>query len=216
MEAALVFVLLAVAAVLAAATTDAWWRIVLALGGLAIAATGVLVAFVAFQRDDGDSRSGKTGARAISAVAALTVILAIVLPREKAANGSPVAPTAQAAVQTVRSFVVTSVIDDNPVLACKYMTATAQQRVARLSDAPSCQAALTATAPTWPGVQSVADVESLPMRATLQRDRASVVAVGPGRKPVTFVLRPATPAELFAFEAPGEPWRIESGFQALL
>jgi len=58
MEAALVFVLLAAAAIIAATPSDAWWRIVLALGGLATSATGVLVAFVAFQRDGLDSWSG--------------------------------------------------------------------------------------------------------------------------------------------------------------
>jgi hypothetical protein len=38
----------------------------------------------------------------------------------------------------------------------------------------------------------------------------------PGGKPVTFVLRRATPAELNAFEATQVPWRIDAGVTSLL
>jgi hypothetical protein len=137
-----------------------------------------------------------------------------VLPEH--ARAKPAAATAQTAQLTVRHFLTRAVVEDAPFAACQYLTPNAQREVARLAQAPTCRDAFTAAAPAFDGIRSVGDVNSLPMRAGVSGDRATVVATPAHHPPATFVLARATPAELFAYQAPPDPWRIDNGEQVVL
>ena len=155
-------------------------------------------------------------AAALGTLAVAAFVLALTLPVHGAAAMPATATPAGQAADTVRQFLVTAVVDDNPYLACQYLTGSQQRAIARLAAAPSCRDAFTAATPAFAGIQSAADVHALRIGVRLLGDRATVSVTGHGARPTTFVLRRATPAELNAFQAPQAPWRIDSGATAVL
>jgi hypothetical protein len=214
---AMVFVAIAVAGVAVALATDAWWTTALAFAGVAFALAGML-ASVGRLLDRGappDPARGRARAVVLGVVATAMLVLAVTLPEHAAARAAP-APVVQAE-DTVRGFLIAAVVNDDAYLGCQYLTPAEQARVARLAGrGATCQEALVASQPRFAGVRSVAQLNAVRLRAVVRDDRARVSAQLPGGKPVTFILRRATPAELNAFEAPQVPWRIDSGVTSLL
>jgi hypothetical protein len=214
---AMAFVAMAVAGVAVATATHAWWTTAFAFAGVAFAIAGILVSVgqLVDREAPGDPARGRGRAAVLAVLAVAMVVLAVTLPEHAAARAPP-APVAQAQ-DTVLGFLTAAVLNDDAYLGCQYLTPAEQVRVARLAGrGATCQDAIVASRPTFAGVRSVAQLKALHLRTVVRGDRADVIAQPPGGKPVTFVLRRATPAELNAFDAPQVPWRIDSGATALL
>jgi hypothetical protein len=213
------FLLIAIAAIVVLVGTAAWWTTALALAGLVLALTGVLVSVLELLADDTQGEmggGGRAAALALGVAAMAALVAAIVVPERAAAK--PHGATPATADATVEHFLTVGIVEDNAYLACQYLTPAAQQRVARVAGTPTCRAALTASPPSFAGIQSDADVKALSMRATVRGGRATVVVTPPAGRggPATFGLRPATPRDYDAFQAPPDPWRIDSGVRAVL
>jgi hypothetical protein len=214
---ALVFAGLAAGAIVVAAITRAGWTTALAAVSAAAALAGLVITVRHLRRHEGDPEAAalsRATAVLLATMATVTLVLAIVLRPVEARTTS--APTAAAAAQTVRDFLATAVLEDNAYLACQDLTPTAQRQVAGLAGVPTCREALVATRPTFDGIQSVGPLDRLDLRAAVHDGHASVTAVRHGYAPATFGLRPTTPAEYAAFQAPPAPWRIDSGYLAVL
>jgi hypothetical protein len=214
---AMLFVAIAVAGVAIATATDAWWTTALAFAGVAFALAGILVsvAQLADREAEPDATRGRGRAVALGVVAAVMLVLAVTLPEHVAATTVP-APAAQAQ-DTVRGFLTAAVLNEDAYLACQYLTPAERLRVARrAARGATCQDAFVASRPTFARIDSEARLKALSLRADVRGDRAVVVAQPPGARPVTFVLRRATPGELAAFDAPQVPWRIDAGAEAVV
>jgi hypothetical protein len=209
-------VALLVAGIVATARTQSLVLLVVTVAGLLAAAGAVAASVDAMlgqdDRTDAPERFRAPGAL-LAAIAAATVVLAIALPVEESAAVSTSSTDAAGAAATVRAFLASAVLDGNAYAACQYLTPSEQQQVADLAgDGQTCRDALTATAPSFPGVHSEGSLEALRLRAAL-RDGTALVTAGSG---ITFVLRPATAAERSAYAAPGAAWRIAAGATAVL
>jgi hypothetical protein len=214
---ALVFAGLAAGAVVVAVTTDAGWTTALAAVSAAAAVAGLLVTVRHLLRHEDDHEAAvlsRATAVVLATLATVTLVLAIVVRPVAARTTS--APTAAGAAQTVRDFLATAVLEDNAYLACQYLTGPAQRQVARIARVPTCREALVATRPTFDAIQSIGPLDRLDLRAAVRDGRASVTALRHGYPPATFGLRPTTPADYAAFDAPAAPWRIDSGYLAVL
>jgi hypothetical protein len=214
---AMLFVAIAVAGVAVATATHSWWTTAFAFAGVAFALAGILfsVGQLVDREEPADPARGRARAVVLGVIATAMVVLAVTLP-EHAAARTPPAPVARAQ-DAVLGFLTAAVVNNDAYLGCQYLTPAEQARVARLAGRGStCQEALVAARPTFAGVRSVAQLKALRLRTVVRGDRAEVIAQPPGAKPVTFVLRRATPAELNAFDAPQVPWRIDSGATAVL
>jgi hypothetical protein len=127
------------------------------------------------------------------------------------------APTLSQARKTVHNFLGVAVLEHNGSRACRFLTGAEQQRVARLGGpGATCREVFDRVQPSLRGVPNVEALNRLDVRATVRGGTAQVTARPRGQKPITFVLRRATRAELSAFGAPQDPWRIDAGATALL
>ena len=208
---AMIFVAIAVAGVAVATATGAWWTLALALAGIAFALAGTLLTIGQMVDAEAppETAHGRGRAIVLGIVAAAALVLAVTLP-EHAAASTPPAPVAEAQ-GTVRHFITAAVLQHDAYLACQYLTPAEQRRVAR--GTRDCQEAFVAASPTFDGGRSVTGLRALGLRAVVRGARAEVVAQHPR---VTFVLRRATIAELNAFHAPQDPWRIDRDAEAVL
>ena len=154
---------------------------------------------------------------ALAALAAVPLVLAVAVPDEQSAARSTATPTAAAATQTVRDFLASAVLEDDPYAACQYLTIGAQQEVGRIAGADqTCRDALTARPPSFPGLHSEGTLRALDVRAVLVGRSTADTTVGrPRRPPVTFVLKRTVPAESAAFAARSGAWRIASARPAI-
>jgi hypothetical protein len=209
-----------VGAVVATAQTRAWWTVALAVAGLVLAAAAVGASLRGLLGRDADAEPeawGRGRVAALTAVAAVAVVLAIALPVEDSAATSTARPSAAGAAQTVRDFLASAVLDDSAYSACQYLTPAAQQRVARMAgDGQTCRDALTATRPSFAGIQSEGALHALGLRAVARGGTAYVTALPRDRRPVTFVLRRTTPMQAAGYEAPPAAWRIAGGATSVL
>jgi hypothetical protein len=118
---------------------------------------------------------------------------------------------------TVRDFLVSSVVDDDGVGACRYLTPRAMREISSVEprDTP-CEAALEFSTLTLGAdrLDDEAEVKRLSYHQEQRGDRARVT-VGAGGADRTFTLRRATPQEREGIEPP-TPWRIDSGVAALV
>jgi hypothetical protein len=213
----MLFAAIAVAGVAFATAADAWWTTALAFAGVAFALAGIAlsVAQLADREPEPDPARGRRRAIALGAVATVMLVLAVTLPEHAAASRAP-APVAEAQ-DTVRGFLTAAVLNQDAYLACQYLTPAERVRVARRAGrGATCQDAFVAVRSTLAGIDSEATLKGLPLRTVVRGDRAVVVARPSGAKPVTFVLRRATPGELDAFDAPHVPWRIDAGADGVL
>jgi hypothetical protein len=216
-----VLIALLVGGIVATARTDAWWTLTLAVAGLVIAAGAIVISVQAMLRRDVDAEpSAPSRARvaAFAALAAVALVLAVALPDDQSAADSTTSPTPAAASQTVRDFLATAVLEDNAYAACQYLTASAQEEVARIAGGDqTCRDALTAAAPSFDGIHSEGTLHALDVRAVLVGHSTAHVTVDrPRYPPVTFVLKRATGADSLAFAAPSGAWRIASGVTGAL
>jgi hypothetical protein len=209
-----------VGAIVATALSHDVWVLALAVAGLLAAALAVGLSVNAMLGNDDrtDAEDPYRGPVALlGAIATLTVVLAIALPVETSSAVSTRASDAQSAAATVRAFLATAVLDDNTYLSCQYLAPSAQQAVANLAGGDqTCRDALTATQPSFDGVHSEGSLHALHLRAMVRDGTAFVTVERTGRSPATFELRPATAAELAAYEAPQAAWRIVSGATIVL
>lgn len=218
----IVLVALLVGAVVATAEANAWWTVTLAVVALVIGtvAIGVSVGTMLRAQNAPPAGRGGRGFMALAAVAVVmvvAVVLATTLPVERSAATSTARPTAAAAAQTVRDFLASAVLDDNAYAACQYLTPNAQHDVARLAgEGQTCRDALSATQPSFAGIQTEGALHALRLHAVVRDGTAQVTTAPRGRQAVTFVLQPTTAAEASAFEAPPAAWRIADGATAVL
>jgi hypothetical protein len=206
---------LLVGGIVATALSHALWILVITVAGLLAAAAAVALSVNAMLGDD-ERTEGTEPYRGptalLAAMSALTIVLAIALPVADSAAVSTKTPDARSAADTVRAFLASAVIDDNAYAACEYLAPSAQAQIGALAgDGQTCRDALTATAPSFPGVTSEGSLHALPLRAEVRDGTAHVTGRG-----VRFELRPATAAEKSAFQAPQADWRIVSGATAVL
>lgn len=119
---------------------------------------------------------------------------------------------------TVRAFLTSAVIENNGVVACRYLTAYASGRVEEPA-APDAGCHITlSSARLRLGGRSIAaesDLKQLDYRVE-QRGAHARVTVATGGAALTFGVRKATAAELREFRAPPTPWRIDSGIDRLV
>jgi hypothetical protein len=215
----IVLVAILVGAVVAIAEANAWWTAAIAVAALVIAALGVTLVVGAMLRASDASAVDPSRGRVVAsaAVAAVAVVLAIVLPDAGSAATSTARPTVGAAAQTVRDFLANAVLEDNAYVACQYLTAGAQQSVARLAgENQTCRDALNATQPSFGAIHSEGALHALRLDTVVRNGTADVTARPSGQPSVTFVLAPTTPAEASAYEAPSSAWRIADGAIAVL
>jgi hypothetical protein len=142
----------------------------------------------------------------------------LALPDDRAAADSTTRPTAAAAAQTVRDFLATAVLEDNAYAACQYLTIAEQEEVARIAGGDqTCRDVLTASSPSFDGIQSEGALDALDPRAVVVGgSRADVTVARPGYPAVTFVLQRASGADALAFGAPSAAWRIASDVTSAL
>ena len=204
--------------VLALTATTAGLVLALVAAGLATVGIGLTLRVMLANTDATSTlRATRRSAVGLAALAAATLAVAVVAADEDAASHSTRAADAGGAAQTLRAFLGAAVLEDNAAAACNYLTASEQQRVAGLAgQGQTCRDALTGTPPVLHGVTSEGRLHALHLRTTLRRGRALITVSGSRTGPVTFALRPATPAELEAFAAPSARWRVASGATALL
>jgi hypothetical protein len=116
---------------------------------------------------------------------------------------------------TVRAFLTDAVIERNGVVACRYLTPGARERVeAATSPDASCPIALSSVGLRLGGrtIAQESDVKKLDYRVE-QRGARAWVTVGAGE---SLGLRRATAADLREFQAPPTDWRIDSGVDRLV
>jgi hypothetical protein len=149
----------------------------------------------------------------LAALAALLAVGGVALGRSLAPNDAEASPAG-----TVRAFLTDAVIERNGVVACRYLTPAARQRVeATTSPKPSCSIALM-FARLRLGGRSIAQesaVKQLDYRVEEHGGRARVT-VAAGAAGESFGLRRATADELREFQAPPTHWRIDSGVDRLV
>jgi hypothetical protein len=215
-----VLLALVIAGVVVMAFADRTWGLVLALAAGATATVGMVLVTRSILADEDGARARGTAPRSplvLGAVAAATLAVAVALAHGDASSRSTEGPDAAGAAQTLRDFLTSAVVDDNPYAACQYLTPGQQQRIARLAgQGQTCRDALTATPPALSGVTTAGHLRRLRTRTTVHGERARITVSGYGTPSLRFVLRHATPSELEAFEAPPSAWRIASGATALL
>ena len=120
------------------------------------------------------------------------------------------------AERTVRDFLTDAAVDQNGYVACQLLTASEQARVAAAAGSgDSCRQAMTNGSPAVAGVASRHGPDGLRLHATVSGGHAVVTVRGAGTA-LRFGLDRTTPAELAAFDAPGAPWHIASGAEALV
>jgi hypothetical protein len=206
---------LLVVGVAATARTHAVAVLVVSVAGLVAAAAAIALSVDAMLRQDdrADVAEPYRGpVAALAAIAVATIVLAIALPVEESEAVSTSTPDAAGAAATVRAYLASAVLDGNGGAACQYLAPSEQQEVAMLAGAgETCRDALTATAPSFPGVHSEGSLHALHLRAVVN-DGIAFVTSGP----VVFELRPATAAERDAYAAPPAAWRIVTGATAVL
>jgi hypothetical protein len=208
-----------VGAVVVVAKADAGWADVLAVGATVIAAcaVGASLRSMLGAEEAPQSPRGRGGLVALAAIPVIAVALAITLPTQESVARTGGEPTAAGAEQTVRDFLAVSVIDNNAYAACQYLTVAEQQRLGSAAGGQeTCREALTATQPSFTGIQAEGGLDALPFRAVVRGDTAYVTATPHGGRPATFVLRRTTPAEAAAYQAPSAAWRIDDGVSAVL
>ena len=209
-----------VGAVVATAETRAWWTVALAVAGLIIAAGLIAASVRRLLGEDDEVDSQERGPRrftAFSIAAIAAVVLAVTLPVDESAAVSTARPTAAAAADTVRSFLAAAVLDDDAYAACQYLTTAEQQRVAQLAgDGQTCRDALSATQPSFGGIQSEGALHALSLHVLIDDGTADVTATPHGQAAAHFVLQRTTAAEAATFEAPSAAWRIADGATAVL
>jgi FlaG/FlaF family flagellin (archaellin) len=114
---------------------------------------------------------------------------------------------------TVRDFLITSVVNSDGVDACGYLTAHAMRELAKVEPRDTtCHQALSDTRLALGGerVDTQAQVKGLGWSVSEHGGRARVTVSADGSA-ATFLLRHATRAELAEGDAPPTPWRIDSG-----
>jgi len=131
-----------------------------------------------------------------------------------AASRHESAPTPQ---DGVRGFLIDSVVDQNTVVACEYLTPHAKAEVAAVQprDTP-CEQGLMGATLTLGGdaIASEAAVKRLRYHTQEQGGRARVTVQADGATRA-FTLRKGT-GESFAGPSPAGPWRIDGGVAALV
>ena len=208
-----------VGAVVVIGKADAGWADVLAVGAtvLAACAVGASLRSMLGAEEAPEPGRGRVGTVALVAIPLIAVALAITLPTQESVARTGGEPTAAGAAQTVRDFLAVSVLDNNAYAACQYLTPAEQQRLgAAAGGQQTCREVLTATQPSFGGIQAEGGLDALPLRAVVRGDTAYVTASPHGARPATFVLRRTTPAEAAVYEAPSAAWRIDDGVRAVL
>jgi hypothetical protein len=211
---------LALAGVVVLVLADRTWALVLAVVAAGAGSVGAAISVGALLADQDGSGGPAPLARAVTGlgtfgVAALVASVVVAIGHAKPPTPAPTADAA-AAAQSVRDFLTAAVVDDDAFTACGYLTPAEGRRVARLAgDGQTCRAALTANPPALGHVATASGLRALDVRSAVSGGRARVTVTGAGA-PLAFTLRPATPAERDAFEAPLAAWRIASGATALL
>ena len=211
----MLFAAVAVIGLAVATATGAWWNTALAFAGVALALAGMMLSIAQLldREPRPDGSRGSWRAIGVGGAAAMMLVLAATLPEHLAARSGPEA----GAQDTVRGFLTAAVLESDGYLACQYLTPAEQSRVARLAgEGETCLQAFVASRPAFPGVASEGELKELDLRTVVRGGRATVVVPRSRRKPVTFVLRRATRAQLAGFRAPQVPWRIQSGAAAAL
>lgn len=215
------FAALAIAGVLVAAGTDAWWTTAMTFACIAFAVAGTAISVAALvaerDREVRPAGAGRSPALALAAAGVATLVLAIVVPEHSVATRNPTGLTTTAAALTVHDFLTAAVVAPDAYTACQYLTPAQQRRIAALvPPATRCQDALTMSRPTFAGIQSEHDINALGLDAAVYGRHAAVTVRPAGARPARFVLVPATAAELDAYRAPQVPWRIDRGAEAVL
>jgi len=221
-----------VACLVARAAAHAPALLVVAVAALVAATAGIAQVAAVLLRDAGEGDEaaperaapraatlarGRRAGAATAGVALAAVALAIVLPHGDAGATATTPATAATADRTVRDFLGDAVLQNDSYDACQYLTQAAQARIARLAgEGESCRDALAATRPAFAGIASEQELRELPLHTTLRGGAAIVRATPPAGGRATFVLRPATAAEIAAFRAPRCAWRIATGATAVL
>jgi hypothetical protein len=209
-----------VGAVVSTAQARAWWTAALAVAGLIIAAGLIAASMRRLLGEDDDVESQEPGQRrfaALSIAAIAAVALAITLPVDESGAVSTVRPTGAAAAETVRNFLAAAVLDDNAYAACQYLTTAEQQHVAQLAgDGQTCRDALSATQPSFGGIQSEGALDALSLHVVIRDGAANVTATPHGQAAAQFVLQRTTAAQAATFEAPPTAWGIADGATAVL
>jgi hypothetical protein len=186
--------------------------LVIAAGGI-----GLSVARMLRADDVAPYRPGRRSVMASSVVAVAAIVVAIALPVAESAGASTARTTGAAAAETVRDFLASAVLDDNAYAACQYLTPRVQERIARLAgDSQTCRDALSATQPSFAGIQSEGALHALRLHAVVRDGSAYVTATPHGWGSVTFVLQRTTGGEAAAYEAPPAAWRASGGATAVL
>jgi hypothetical protein len=211
----MVLVAVLVAGLVATALTHASWLLPLTLAGLVAAAAAVAVSVNAMLTEDDRAAAPELyrgPVAALAGVVALALVLAVALPIEDSQAVAAKTPDAASAAATVRSFLASAVLDDNAYEACQYLSLSEQRHVAALAGyGQTCRAALLATQPSLAGVHSEGALHALHLQVSVRDGTAFVTAAT-----AVFVLRPATPSDAAAFEAPSAAWRIVGGATAVL
>jgi hypothetical protein len=151
----------------------------------------------------------QTGRRlAVAALVAVAVAGTTVAVRHESA------PTPQ---DTVRGFLVTVVVDQDTVTACRYLTSRAEAEIAAAEPrATPCEQGLMGAKLTLGGDTAGSEAAVKLLRYRTQQDggtaRVTVQADGATR---AFTLRKVT-GQSFAGPAPDGPWRIDGGVGALV
>jgi hypothetical protein len=119
---------------------------------------------------------------------------------------------------TVRGFLIEAAIQNNGVVACRYLTPEAVRSLAAAEPPDtSCESALWSARLMMGGrlIDQESAVKGLSYRVEQRGERARVTVSGNGAAR-TFTLRRATASELDDFRPPPTPWRIDSGVDGLL
>jgi hypothetical protein len=119
---------------------------------------------------------------------------------------------------TVRSFLMEAAIENNGVVACRYLTSGAVRRLAAVEPRDtSCENALRAARLTVGGrlIEQESALKALDYRVEQSGERARVTVSGNGAAR-SFMVRRATASELDEFQPPPTHWRVDGGVNALL
>ena len=209
-----------VAGIVTIALTRSFWGLAAALVA-AVLATGLMTLRFVDIVGDGDEAvtAGPTrrGVMGAGAFAAAVLILAFTLAGTVAAQQRTRPADSATATQTLRDFLTVGVLENNPYVACQYLTPAEQQAVARTGGQDqNCRDALTANPPRLGTLNSPGRLRGLRMQTVVHGDTARITVTGAGATPRTFVLHRATAADYAAYLAPSADWRIASGATSLL
>ena len=83
-------------------------------------------------------------------------------------------------------------------------------------DGQTCRDALSATQPSFGGIQSEGALHALSLHVLIDDGTADVTATPHGQAAVHFVLQRTTAAQAATFQAPSAAWRIADGATAVL